>query len=136
MNHVDNYGKFYKLLKLLPGADKETLVRQFTNERTEHLRQMTDKEYELMCKEMERVAGYDERRAALLKAKRKARSGVLHQMQLWGVNTADWKAVDRFCEDKRIGQGFPLPGQRGTVRPEHETACHEPQEERKRVMNP
>ena len=28
MNHVDNYGKFYKLLKLLPGADKETLVRQ------------------------------------------------------------------------------------------------------------
>ena len=43
MNHVDNYGKFYKLLKLLPGADKETLVRQFTNERTEHLRQMTDK---------------------------------------------------------------------------------------------
>lgn len=102
MNHVDNYGKFYKLLKLLPGADKETLVRQFTNERTEHLRQMTQTEYELMCKEMERVAGYDERRAALLKAKRKARSGVLHQMQLWGVNTADWKAVDAFCKDKRI----------------------------------
>ena len=44
MNHVDNYGKFYKLLKLLPGADKETLVRQFTNERTEHLRQMTQTE--------------------------------------------------------------------------------------------
>ena len=64
-------------------------------------------EYEVMCKEMERVAGYDERRAALLKAKRKARSGVLHQMQLWGVNTADWKAVDRFCEDKRIaGKAF------------------------------
>ena len=89
MNHVDNYGKFYKLLKLLPGADKETLVRQFTNERTEHLGQMTDAEYEQMCREMERVAGYDERRAALLKAKRKARSGVLHQMQLWGVDTAD-----------------------------------------------
>ena len=104
MNHVDNYGKFYKLLKLLPGADKGTLVRQFTNERTE---QMTQTEYELMCKKMERVAGYDERRAALLKAKRKARSGVLHQMQLWGVNTADWKAVDRFCEDKRIaGKAF------------------------------
>ena len=102
MNHIDNYGKFYKLLKLLPGADKETLVRQFTNERTEHLREMSATEYELMCQERERVAGYDERRAALLKAKRKARSGVLHQMQLWGVDTADWKAVDRFCEDKRI----------------------------------
>lgn len=107
MNHVDNYGKFYKLLKLLPGADKETLVRQFTNERTEHLRQMTDKEYELMCKEMERVAGYDERHAALRQALKKARSGVLHQMQLWGVNTADWGAVDAFCKDKRIaGKAF------------------------------
>ena len=107
MNHVDNYGKFYKLLKLLPGADKETLVRQFTNERTEHLRQMTDKEYELMCNEMERVAGYDERREQQRKALKKARSGVLHQMQLWGVNTADWKAVDAFCQDKRIaGKAF------------------------------
>lgn len=107
MNHIDNYGKFYKLLKLLPGADKETLVRQFTNERTEHLRQMTDKEYELMCKEMERVAGYDERREQQRKALKKARSGVLHQMQLWGVNTADWKAVDAFCQDKRIaGKAF------------------------------
>lgn len=29
------------------------------------------------------------------------------KMQLWGVNTADWKAVDRFCEDKRIaGKAF------------------------------
>ncbi len=102
MNHVDNYGKFYKLLKLLPGADKETLVRQFTNERTEHLRQMTQTEYELMCKEMERVAGNDERRAALLKAMRKARSGVLHQMQLYGVDTSDWQTVDRFCLDRRI----------------------------------
>lgn len=107
MNHVDNYGKFYKLLKLLPGADKETLVRQFTNERTEHLRQMTDKEYELMCNEMERVAGYDERREQQRKALKKARSGVLHQMQLWGVNTADWKVVDAFCQDKRIaGKAF------------------------------
>lgn len=109
MNHIDNYGKFYKLLKFLPGADKETLVRQFTNERTEHLRQMTDKEYELMCREMERVAGYDERREQQRKALRKARSGVLHQMQLWGVNTADWKAVDAFCKDKRIaGKVFRL----------------------------
>lgn len=107
MNHIDNYGKFYKLLKLLPGADKETLVRLFTNERTEHLRQMTDKEYELMCEEMERAAGYDERREQLRKVLKKARSGVLHQMQLWGVNTADWKAVDTFCQDKRIaGKAF------------------------------
>ena len=107
MNSVDNYGRFYKLLKLLPGADKETLVEQFTNGRTTSLRMMTAPEYDRMCNEMDRVAGYDERRAALQKVLRKARSGVLHQMQLWGVNTADWKAVDRFCEDKRIaGKAF------------------------------
>ena len=107
MKHIDNYGRFYGLLKRLPGADKETLVRQFTGGRTEHLRQMSYKEYELMCKEMERVSGYDERHAALLQALKKARSGVLHQMQLWGVNTADWKAVDAFCQDKRIaGKAF------------------------------
>ena len=64
MKHIDNYGRFYGLLKRLPGADKETLVRQFTGNRTEHLRQMTYKEYDLMCREMERVAGYDERHAA------------------------------------------------------------------------
>ena len=107
MNSVDNYGRFYKLLKLLPGADKETLVEQFTNGRTTSLRMMTAPEYDRMCNEMDRVAGYDERRAALQKVLRKARSGVLHQMQLWGVDTADWKAVDRFCEDKRImGKAF------------------------------
>lgn len=99
---IDNYGKFYTLLKQLPGADKETLVTQFTNGRTEHLREMTDAEYATMCREMERVAGFDERRAALSKAKRQARSVVLHQMQLWGVDTADWTAVDRFCQDRRI----------------------------------
>ena len=111
MNHIDNYGRFYGLLKRLPGADKETLVRQFSGGRTEHLRQMTYKEYELMCREMERVAGYDERREQQRKALRKARSGVLHQMQLWGVNTADWEAVDAFCKDKRIaGKVFRLLG--------------------------
>lgn len=123
MNHVDNYGKFYKLLKLLPGADKETLVRQFTNERTEHLRQMTQTEYELMCKEMERVAGYDERRAAPDAAVGCEHGRLESRGPLLRGQTYSW-------------QGFPLPGQRGTVRPEHETACHEPQEERKRVMNP
>ena len=44
-----NYARFYALLKQLPGADKETLVEQYTGGRTTHLRQMTIKEYELMC---------------------------------------------------------------------------------------
>lgn len=99
---VDNYGRFYGLLRRLPGADKETMVYQYTNGRTDHLHLMTGEEYELMCNEMERVAGYDKRRELQRKALRQARSGVLHQMQLWGVDTADWARVDAFCLDKRI----------------------------------
>lgn len=33
---------------------------------------------------------------------RRMRSSVLHQMQLLGINTADWSRVDAYCMDKRI----------------------------------
>ena len=33
--------------------------------------------------------------------------GMLHQMQLLGVDTADWDKVDSYCLDKRIaGKAF------------------------------
>ena len=102
MSDERNFARFYLLLKKLPGADKETLVEQFTGGRTTHLRQMTPREYDCMCSEMERVAGYDERRRQLRDALRKARSGVLHQMQLYGIDTTDWDKVNAFCLHPRI----------------------------------
>ena len=90
------------MLGKLPGADKETLVYQFTNGRTSHLHLMAENEYRSMCNEMERVAGYDERREAWRKEMKRKRSAVLHQMQLLGVDTADWGKVDAFCQNKRI----------------------------------
>ncbi len=99
---VTNYARFYALLKKLPGADKETLVYQFTGGRTKSLRQMSEKEYESMCNEMERVAGYDERREAYRRELRRKRSAALHQMQLLGIDTADWDRVNDFCRDPRI----------------------------------
>ena len=90
------------MLSKLPGADKETLVYQFTNGRTSHLHLMAENEYRSMCNEMERVAGYDERREAWRKEMKRKRSAVLHQMQLLGVDTADWSKVDAFCQNKRI----------------------------------
>lgn len=33
---------------------------------------------------------------------RRKRSSVLHQMQLLGVDTADWNRVDAFCQNRRI----------------------------------
>lgn len=97
-----NYARFYALLGKLPGADKETLVYQYTNGRTTHLHLMATHEYQSMCNEMERVAGYDERREAWRKEMKRKRSAVLHQLQLLGVDTADWRKVDAYCLNKRI----------------------------------
>lgn len=33
---------------------------------------------------------------------RRKRSAVLHQMQLLGIDTADWGRVDAYCTDRRI----------------------------------
>ncbi len=90
------------MLGKLPGADKETLVYQFTNGRTTHLHLVSAEEYRCMCDEMERVAGFDKRREALRLEMKRKRSAALHQMQLLGVNTADWPSVNAFCKDKRI----------------------------------
>lgn len=97
-----NYTHFYGLLKRLPGADKETLVEQFTCGRTVHLHLMAKAEYEAMCRQMEQIAGYDERRRRQYDILRKARSGALHQMQLYGIDTTDWNRVNAFCQNRRI----------------------------------
>jgi hypothetical protein len=102
-----NYARFYALMKHMPNADKETLVAQYSNGRTTHLREMSDWEYRAMCEGMERVAGDHERREALRRALKSKRSAALHQMQLLGINTADWQSVDAFCRNKRIaGKNF------------------------------
>ncbi len=99
---VTNFARFYALLGRLPGADKDTIVYQFTNGRTAHLHLMAESEYRTMCREMERVAGYDSRRDAHRREMRRKRSAVLHQMQLLGINTADWNRVNNYCLDRRI----------------------------------
>lgn len=97
-----NYARFYTLLKKLPGADKETLVEQYTHGRTVHLHETTIQEYDAMCRQMEQIVGYDERHRRQYDILRKARSGALHQMQLYGIDTTDWNRVNAFCQDRRI----------------------------------
>ena len=102
MTHERNYARFYTLLKLLPGADKETLVEQYTNGRTTHLRETTQQEYNKMCRDMEQVAGYDERMSDIRRELRRKRSVCLKLMQQLGIDTTDWDRVNAFCEDTRI----------------------------------
>ena len=111
-----NYARFYALLKELPyDGDREdlkkSLVRQATGARTESLKETTDAEYKALCRLMEMQlpkTGADAvHRLAERRALRKKRSMALHQMQLWGVDTANWDVVNKFCMDKRIaGKAF------------------------------
>ena len=97
-----NYARFYALLKQLPHADKDTLVWQYTQGRTKSLKETSKWEYDVMCRDMERVVNNDNKVALKQAALRKARSGVLHQLQIYGLDTTDWATVDAFCKNPRI----------------------------------
>ena len=102
MANERNYARFYTLLKKLPGADKETLVEQYTNGRTTSLRETTRQEYDRMCRDMERETGYDEFVEGIRRQLRRRRSEVLKLMQQLGIDTTDWTRVDNFCLHPRI----------------------------------
>ena len=93
---IDNYAAFYALLKKLPGADKEQLVAEFTRGRTTSLREMQAGEYRAMIAAMQAAAGQGP------EALRKARSAALKQLQLVGVDTTDWDAVNRYVSQPKI----------------------------------
>lgn len=99
---IKNYARFYALLKQLPHADKDTLVWQYTQGRTKSLKEASKWEYDVMCRDMERVVNNDNKVALKQAALRKARSGVLHQLQIYGLDTTDWATVDAFCKNPRI----------------------------------
>ena len=101
-----NYARFYTLLKQLPAPDKDELkaqlVAEYTNGRTESLKETTDKEYRTMCEGMERLTGASKQRDIMREELRRKRSTVLHLLQKNGIDTTNWKRVDAYCSDKRI----------------------------------
>lgn len=102
----DNYARFYGLLRDMPGMDKEelkrTVVLEFTEGRTDSLKEMTLKEYKNACEAMKKIILPGRARTAARENLRRARSAALHQMQLLGVDTTNWKIINRFCRDRRI----------------------------------
>ena len=61
---------------------------------------MSEREYSLMIRQLRQ-------QVENLEEKKKARSAVLKQFQLYGIDTTDWDAVDRFCASPRIaGRAF------------------------------
>lgn len=102
-----NYAAFFMMLRKMPGATKEELVRQFTKGRTEELKNMHPDEYHEMIDSMATITGMVKLTDDYRERLRKTRSAVLHQMQKMGIDTSDWWRVNKFCEDRRIaGKAF------------------------------
>ena len=102
---VTNFRRFYAAIKALDFvADrddvKKNLVHQYTNGRTDSLREMTQTEYDRCCDDLERKVGRQDEL-------RKERSKTLRLMQQMGVDTTDWNRVNLLCRDARIiGKDF------------------------------
>lgn len=99
---MTNFGKFYALLKQMPGVDmeqvKESLVWQFSGLRTYSLREMTGKEYMEMLRHIENVIARKPNERVI----KKLRSGILHRLQKHGVDTTSWDAVNSFLLNPRV----------------------------------
>ncbi len=96
-----NYARFYCLLKqVMPQLDqdeaKQMVADQMSGGRTSSLRELTDKEFEGGVKLLE------EQLKGSSSELRKARSSALHQLQKYGIDTADWDAVNVFVVQPRI----------------------------------
>lgn len=93
--------KSYKFAtKELGDEFKEGVVSQFTNGRTTSLREMTRKEYDLMCDKLEGATAKLIRTAK--DEQRRHRSWCLRLMQMLGIDTTDWTRINAFCQDQRI----------------------------------
>lgn len=97
---ITNYGRFYSAMNALrmpgdPEDNKRLLVSQFTNGRTDSLREMTVAEYNRCCDTLEERSG---QKAEL----RKQRSRTLRLIQQLGIDTTDWAQIDDFCRTPRI----------------------------------
>ena len=95
-----NYARFYVLLNRLPTVDKDELkasfVSQYTGGRTESLREMTEKEYDAMCDELQRQDSNLKARELYREELRRKR------LQKIGIDTTDWNRVDAYCMNTRI----------------------------------
>ena len=107
MMEIDNYSRFYALLHRMPYEGnrddlKEVLVKTYTQCRTSSLRNMTQAEYDKMCRRLEDELGLTDEQQRWRDELRRHRSACLHLMQRIGVNTADWARVNDFCRHPRI----------------------------------
>lgn len=102
---VTNFGRFYSAFHRLtihgePDEAKRQFVLQYTDGRTDSLKEMTRKEYTELCVALEEMNGTRD------ELKRR-RSIALKLMQELEVDTCDWAQINDFCRHPRIcGKAF------------------------------
>lgn len=104
---VTNFARFYASFNKLPyNGDREefkkSIVKQYTSNRTDSLREMNAKEYGACCRALEKLAGQDEWRQKMRDELRHWRSVCLKLMQKMGIDTTDWARINDFCRNPRI----------------------------------
>lgn len=107
MGAIDNYARFWAAFNRLPyPGDKEELRKDLIYDislgQTTSLKALTKPQYNELCRSIEEMLPKDNAKEIYLKERRRLRSACLHQMQLLGVNTADWGAVNSFCLSPKI----------------------------------
>ncbi len=102
---VSNYGRFWVAFRQLTlHADTEEcrreFVRQYTNGRTDSLKEMRRAEYDALCAGVEGLVNDT-------KELKYRRSVVLKLLQELEVDTTDWAQINDFCRHPRVtGKDF------------------------------
>ena len=101
-----NYSRFYRVLNMMPGMDKEelkrSLVSQWTCGRTDSLREMSEHEYYQLCSHLEYTYTRERQQTSDILVLKRQRSICLKLMQKMGIDTTDWTRVNAFLTDGRI----------------------------------
>lgn len=103
MTNKVSHERFFSLLKQLPGAEKESLVLQYSGMHTTSLRELYKyypEEYKRMIAAMQSEVNKQSR--SDLSEIKELRSAILHRLQKHGVDTTSWDNVNRFMRQPRI----------------------------------
>lgn len=95
---------FFELLEKLPGAEKESLVWQYSGMLTTSLREflrVMPEEYKRMIADLQVKINNQNKPLADAEIK-KLRSSILHRLQKHGVDTTIWACVNIFLQQPRI----------------------------------
>ncbi len=105
MTKKTSHDRFFSLLKQMPGAEKESLILQYSGMHTTSLRELYKRfpeEYKRMLAAMQAEVNKSSKANNSNSEIRELRSAILHRIQKHGIDTSNWDNVNRFMKQPRI----------------------------------